>query len=234
MANERRESKRFTIQLNKITGAEVTLRGGSPTPCYVYVADISEGGLRITSDTWFDREQRFGLHLQLNPPLGGEVEVVWNKQLQGGTNVYGLKFVDVNEELQKQIDDFIHSFSFEARRDAVSARLNRVICMQLPEVAQDQRLYVFTSMLSVQGMQITVEMPLEVDQTYDFLLFLEVEEPPVVVRAKAVSLKPATFDRFKVDLVFEGLDEYGVNRINAFLDKVVTGDIDRQPIQSME
>lgn len=231
MVDERRSARRFAIQLNKITGAEVTRRGQSPTSCYVYVVDISEGGLRITTDTVFDKAEQFGLHLQLNPPLDCTVEVVWNKHLTGGTWVYGVKFVDISDALREQTKTFMESFSEEARRRTKSVSLNRVLCMQFPEVTHDKRIYVLTSVLSSQGMQVTAEITFEQGRSYDCLLFLEAERPPVVVHTVARSVQPAVFDRYKVAFDFERLSPDADNRINGFLDKVISGEIDRQVVQ---
>jgi hypothetical protein len=228
MADERRIAKRFAIQLNKITGAEVTRDSSATQSCYVYVADISEGGLRITTDSWFDPGEQFGLHLQLNPPLNGRVEVVWSKQLTGGTNVYGVKFVEMSDALRTQVKTFIDSFSEEARRKSKSVNLNRVVCMQFPELTHDKRTYVLTNVLSSEGMQVTAETAFDHGRAYDCLLFLEPDQPPVVVRAVARAVQKAVCDRFKVTFDFERMSTDGTARINAFLDKVISGEIDRQ------
>jgi hypothetical protein len=231
MADERRIAKRFAIQLNKITSAEVTRDGsGGPTPCYVYVADISEGGLRITTDTWFDRGEQFHLMLMLNPPLDGRVEVVWSKQLTGGTNVYGVKFVEMSEALKAQIAAFIESFSEASRRLSKSVSLNRVLCMQFPELTHDKRIYVLTSVLGTDSMQVTAEIPFEQGRTYDCLLFLDPDAAPVVVKAIAREVKAAVFDRFKIAFEFASLSADGTERINGFLDRVISGDVDRPVI----
>lgn len=229
MAPERRESQRFTIQLNKIAGAQITQNDGTQVPCYVYVRDIGEGGMRITTDTWLDANQRFHLYLQLNPPLNAQVEVVWNKQLTGGTNVYGLRFVDMSADLQSQIEKFIHSFTQEGLRLRKSISLNRVICMQFPALTHDKRVFVLTNVLSTMEMQITTECGFELGQHYDCLLFLQPDDRPVVVRATVNDLRPMVFDRFKVHFSFERLSPDGVEGINNYLDRVISGEIDRLP-----
>lgn len=227
--SERRESKRFAVHLNKITTAEVTLDANPPTPCYVYVADISEGGLRITTDAWYDRAQRFGLRLQLDHPLQVTVEVIWSKQLAGGTNVYGLQFVDVTDEQSAQVLTFIDSYSQEARRRRLGFNLNRVMGIQFPGVTESQ-IYVLTNVLSADSLEITAEIYLEQGQGYDCHLFLETDQAPVATRAIVREIKPAVFDRFRIHCDLEHPSTDGVERINAFLDKVLRHEIEGQPV----
>lgn len=228
MTDERRTSKRFAIQLNKITGAEITRAGQRPAVCYIYIVDISQGGLRITTDESFEVGEIFGLHLQLQPPLSGKVEVVWKKLLTGGTNVYGVKFVDVSETLSTQIADFIESYSEEAKRRRAAANFNRVLSMQFPEVTGEQKIYALTSILSTDGMQITTETELEPSRQYACVLWLEADQPPIALKARVHEVKAAVFDRYKMSLVFEALPDGAVERINTFLDSVVDGSVAQQ------
>ena len=87
--DERRQAHRQALKLNKIFSAEIT-RGGETVQCYLYIIDISEGGIRITSDYSFPTDGPVRVKFKFDEPLEVNVKVVWSKTLEGGTNVYGM------------------------------------------------------------------------------------------------------------------------------------------------
>lgn len=220
MSSDRRYAKRHAIQLHKITVANLTRDGEAPVSCYVFVVDLSDGGLCITTDTWIEPNTPFELEMLLQPALSVRAEVVWSRQLTGGTNVYGLKFLDVTDAVARQVKALIDTYSVEARRLDKGLNLNRVMAASFDK-AEGVDEYLLVQELSEEGMLVTMETEWPEGSTHDVYLRLDAQRDPVKLRGWVLSAKPAVFERHQVALVFREVSESAADAIKACLDRAL-------------
>lgn len=219
---DRRYAQRHAIQLHKITAAELTVEGEPPASCYVFVVDLSEGGLCITTDTWIEPSKPFRLEMRLQPVLAVSAEVVWSRQLTGGTNVYGLKFLEVSEEVARQVKTLIDTYSVEARRLDKGLNLNRVMAASFDK-AEGVDEYVLVQELSDEGMLLTMEAEWPEGSTHDVYLRLDSQREPVKLHGWVSSAKRAVFERRQVAFVFREISEQAADAIKECLDRALGG-----------
>jgi hypothetical protein len=225
---ERRQTFRHALKLNKIFSAEIH-RNGESLPCYLCIIDISEGGIRITSDYSFPKDESVPVHFKLDEPLDVNVKVIWSKMLEGGTNVYGMQFTDLNDTSNGQIKRVMEHYSPEFRRK--NFKLNRVIYIEFLETNVAGRQYTFALDLNAKGMRVINEARFEPETVVKCRLYLDLDRPPVDVTGRVLSVKGATLDRFQMEFEFQDIGQPEIDRINEFLDRAASGELDRQNVR---
>ena len=88
---ERRSEKRRKSRVNKLVYAGVCL-GEQETRDFLYLVDISTGGMRVNLPRLYEVESRICLSMPTEPYLGhgspelvAECRVAWNRSILGGT-----------------------------------------------------------------------------------------------------------------------------------------------------
>lgn len=231
IAEERRTAERRKLKLKKIFSAEVMLEG-SPQMCYVYIYDISEGGMRVHSDFSFPEDKVIAVKFYLDEPLEVTVQVVWQKILVGGMHVIGIKYIDLDDESQARINRFIDKYSPEGKRK--SYRLNRVLSVEMELADRTEKFYALTLDISPQGMRVTNDFALPEGEAVPFKILLDVDLPPVILIAKVAWQKETSFDTFMIGLEFVNVTPDNVRRINGYIDKAMSGELDRQVIKTQD
>lgn len=227
-AEERRGAERYKLRLNKIFKAQLTI-GEAASGCYLYVLDISmspdgRGGMRITTDRTLPSETVLGIRIFLEEPLQVQSRVSWQRELEGGTRVYGLQFVDLSPQQEESVRAFMQKFTPEAHRQ--NFRLNRVLTVEF--YADAQRCSALTLDLSPGGMRLVNDFPLEEKGAVPCRLHLDLDRPPVAVTARVQWQKPMQFDRYMIGLEFMAPDAEATERIQGYLERAMRGDLDRQ------
>jgi len=236
VTGERRIAPRYDLRLNKLVRAEVEM-GGQLRTCYLYVIDMSSdksggggGGVRITTDFDFPAEP-VRIKFCFDEPFEARVEVVWHKDLEGGTRVYGMRFVDLSDGEATAVDRFMERYSPEMQRK--SFRLNRVMSFEIQSDTME-RLYVLVLDLMPSGMRIINDFPLEPGIRVACRLSLEVGRRPVEILARVQSVQATGNERHLIELEFLQLEDGAINRINSYLDRAMRGELDRQSMPPQE
>lgn len=222
---ERRRGERKVSKLNKLLTGQVDLGEGDQM-VYLYLVDLSEGGLRVNVDQNFPEDKQFRMKLALDsfgPELGQTglldlpVQVVWQKRLVGGMTVAGLKFVDPNEDVKESVKGIMELFSVEGKRRRF--RLNRVLGVGIGLDENTRWLYPLALDLSVGGMRIRTEENLTVGDELTLKIFLQFDLPVVNVHAKVVWKEEVQPNRFQIGLEFQGVTEDVARPIQEYIDR---------------
>ncbi|MEW6281020.1 MAG: PilZ domain-containing protein [Candidatus Eremiobacterota bacterium] len=224
---ERRGGVRKGSKLNKLLGAQVDLMDGEGEKlAYLYLVDLSEGGIRVNVDQHFPEETVFRMKLPLDsfgPELAKKqvvelpVQVVWQKRLIGGMTVAGLKFVDIPPDTHQVVKDIMERFTAEGRRKRF--RLNRVLGVGIGLDENTRWLYPLALDLSVEGMRLRTEEDLTVGDELSLRIFLQFDLPVVNVTAKVVWKEQVNPGRFQLGLEFQQVDDATARPIQEYIDR---------------
>jgi hypothetical protein len=200
---DRRISQRAECQqINRLIRATLTRPGAATEGLYLYLVDLSQGGLRVNSDQPFPEDVPVELHFGLDafspdPESPGaafqaQVRRVWHKPLLGGTWVTGLALVDPSEQTQQLVGNLLQSFSPEARRTRF--RLRRPIEVALRTNAESAWLNALTLDLSPTSLTVRIYQELAAGDPVDVMILLgdaypRLQGPAQVVRAEQVKPK---------------------------------------------
>lgn len=81
------------------------------------IADISETGMRLIADQYLPKNSKYMFTMKSSPHLSMRGEVRWIKDFErGDTFQVGVQFVDMSEEDQKRLANFL---DLERRRLAI-------------------------------------------------------------------------------------------------------------------
>jgi len=232
VTEDRRDTKRKSLKLNKVFAGEVG-EGLDIAPVYLYIINISVGGMRVTCD--MDMPLNYVFHLNLaidsSAPLDTNIKVIWKKDLFGGTKIMGIKFVNPSEKTNRAILEFMERYSEEGKRRAF--RLDRVLPVELEIEKQTEKFNTLTMDLSTVGMKISNPFPLPFDKKISLKLMLDFEESPVYLGAKVVWQKETTYDQYVVGIEFVGIRDEDKGRINLYIDRAISGELDRKIVKEL-
>jgi c-di-GMP-binding flagellar brake protein YcgR len=222
---ERRRGERKISKLNKLLTGQVDLGEGDQM-VYLYLVDLSEGGMRVNVDQNFPEGQTFRMKLGLES-FGSELgqggvldlplQVVWQKRLVGGMTVAGLKFVEPTEEAREAVKQIMELFSVEGKRRRF--RLNRVLGVGIGLDENTRWLYPLALDLSVGGMRIRTEENLVVGDELTLKIFLQFDLPVVNVNAKVVWKEEVQANRFQIGLEFQNVTEDVARPVQEYIDR---------------
>lgn len=229
--SERRTEKRKAIQLNKIFSAEMHTQE-EIHPFFLYVVDMSESGMRITTDQPFPETASIPLKIQLDEPLEVTAQVVWQRTLVGGTNVIGMHFLVISPEDQEKVMKFMDKYSPEGRRR--SFRLNRVLAVEMLMENVSQKFYPLTIDLSSKGMKLTNDFAIPEGIEIPFKILLDFDKPPIEVVGKVSWQKPTSFGTFMAGLEFIKISNEDDKRIDDFIDRAIAGTLDDQIVKPQQ
>jgi len=229
---ERRAAARHKLELKKIFSAELSYDSFHDT-CYIYIVDVSlgedrKGGIRITCDRAIPTDIPVHITFHLDEPFDATVQVSWGRDLEGGTHVYGMQFLDLDDEGVRAVTAFMDHWSPEARRR--NFRLNHVIRVECESGGESRRMYVLALDFSPQGMKITSEQPFTEGSELTCRLFLDLDQGPVAVKARVQWQQPGTLGIHIVGLRFLDVTPETEDRINAYIDQVLSGQLMSQNV----
>lgn len=225
LVDERRQHKRKALKLNKVFAAKVG-QGLDVMPLYIFIVDISLGGMKITTDFNLPEMDPFHMEMKLDEGeiLDTDVEVRWKKKLIGGTYMMGVKFLDVPEHVREIIRNFMARHSAEGKRKTF--RLDRVLAVEMDLEDKEEKFYTLTMDLSPQGMRLTNPFPLPEDKDINLKMMLDFEDRPVSMKAKVRWQKETSYDRYMIGLEFIDITENDSKRINRYIDRAISGEFE--------
>ena len=98
-------------------------------------------------------------------------------------------------------------------------KLNRVITIEFVQGEEVTRAYALAMDLSSAGLKIANDFGFDVGTVVGARLFLDLDRPPVEVRALVREVKKSALDRFIIDFEFVDLSEDTRSRIEEYLDR---------------
>ncbi|MCD4784268.1 MAG: PilZ domain-containing protein [Candidatus Eremiobacteraeota bacterium] len=232
VTQERRKSVRKALKLNKIFSGLIG-EGLDVVPIYFYIVDISKGGMKITTDLDLPVDCKFHINLTLDveDPLDTDVRGVWKKKMFGGTNIIGIQFLNPPEKTVKSIDEFMSVHTQEGKRR--SYRLNRVLPVEMEIEAKTDKFHTLTLDLSAQGMRISNPFPLPFDKKINMKIMLDFDETPIYLASRIAWQKETSYGQFLAGIQFIDIREEDQGRINIYIDKAISGELDQKIIKEL-
>ena len=232
ITKDRRQARRKALKLNKIFAGEVG-EGLDVAPLYLYIVDISDGGMKITCDMDMPTDYLFHMKLAIDTedPLDTDIKVIWKKDLFGGTKIMGVQFVNPPLKSVNAIKEFMEKHSEEGKRRAY--RLDRVLPVELEIEDHTERFNTLTMDLSTVGMRISNPFPLPYDKKITLKLLLDFEETPVHLGAKVIWQRETSYDQHIIGIEFTDVHSEDKGRINLYIDRAISGELDKKIVKEL-
>ncbi len=221
--DERRSAVRVKISLKKTFSAEVQL--DTPKKCYLYIVDISQGGMKIMTDLVFPERRTFLItfYLEQEDPLELAVEVVWKKQVVGYMNVIGMKFVAISPRSFEKIEQFVEKYSIDTSKRIF--KLNKMITMQIQKQEEWANFYAYVISISPQGLEYTTDYSLPASEEFALRFYAEQGQAPMEAQARVLFQKEISMGRLKGWLEIITMSEPNRLRLTEYIDKLLQGDL---------
>ena len=218
--DERRGEARKKISLKKTFPAELQLDTLQKT--YLYIADISYGGMKIITELNLPSGRTFVLRVFLEAIVEFPVEVVWQRQLVGYMNAYGLKFVALTPDSYKIIENFVSKYAIDTSKR--NFRLNKMANLQILKNEGWFTFYSYILNMSPQGLEYTTDYALPLHDEFELKAFLIQGEPPIESKAKVLFSRDISMGRTKGWLEFSAIDEKNRLRLTEYIDRLLQGE----------
>jgi len=221
---ERRNSRRRPSPVNRLIRAELATNGSDPEPVYLYMVDLSEGGIRINADRPLPPDTIVGLCFGLegfpeppSPKLAVTVQRAWDKTLVEGTWVSGLKFVDLSPDAQATVQGLLQSFSPEGKRKRF--RLREPISVSVQSQPDGPWVVVVPMDLSGVGVRVRAYLsePLQMDESVGLMVRLP-DQRGHVCQAQVREAREVGPGRQELDLIFHEPPQELSSAIQAYID----------------
>ena len=226
--DERRVHQRKDVRVNKVFSADITM-GGEEHKCRLYVADVSEGGFKITSDYPFVRNVPIIVTMHLKVPFTFTAEIAWGRDLGAGMNALGLRFLEMEPDQKKVLDGFIEYYT--SKEKAKVFRLNKIIPMRIKRGESfPEPFYVLTIEISLMGMKISHDTRLPEGEVIEFKLYLDPHTKPLEVKAHVVSQKEEGMlgENYIINLEYIDLSCEAREYLTSFIDNAMSGIIEKK------
>jgi PilZ domain len=218
----RRKSEKRRYKRHVVEG----LHGNVLFPSDIQVLNISVDGAAIETSKWLDLNREYTLKIKFKENiLSLKGRVIWavltSKEKKGSgevTPVYraGVKFTDVLNERTQMLMSFIEEHkvrTLEKRLAGVRFKISAPNNMQIDYPHKYK-----VKKVSLSGMLVDAEYPLDVDIHYSMELFLNADILSIVGRvANCVEVKSERTARYDIGIEFEKLSDKNKVLLKAFL-----------------
>ena len=227
--DDRRTYKRKTLWANKLMRATLEGSDGQVEDVYLYLVDVSDGGMRINLDRSLEQGSEITLRFKLGTrSFSAHLRPVWQRCLPGDTWVVGLAFRDderTNVESARQLTDY---FSPQGRRQRFKLTETLVVSMQRDDA---EVWYSLTTLdLSLTGLKARWDGELADNEIVQVKIFLR-NYKNVVLRAQAMWQKKVGDERWEVGLRFLDPGESELQSLQDYIDESVG--LKEQPKRSL-
>lgn len=227
--SERRVYPRKEVRVNKVFLADLTVKSGETHQCRLYIADVSEGGFKITSDFPFEKGVHITVTLYSQVPFTFIAEIAWAKELGAGMKALGLMFVDIDKENKDILDSFIAYYT--SKELSKVYRLNKVIPMRIQYgTLEPEPFYILTLEISLTGMKIAHETRLPEGEKISFNIYLDPHAKPLEVFAHIISQKEegSLSENYIINLEFIDMSKEAKEFLNSFIDNAISNLIEKK------
>ncbi|RQW80116.1 MAG: PilZ domain-containing protein [Geobacter sp.] len=218
--DERRGEARKKISLKKTFPAELQLDALEKT--YLYIADISYGGMKIITELNLPSNRTFILRIFIEATVEFPVEVVWQRQLVGYMNAYGLKFVALTPDSYRIIENFVSKYAIDTSKR--NFRLNKMVSLQIMRDEEWITFYSYILNMSPHGFEYTTDYVLPLNDEFELRSFLIQGESPILSKAKILFSRGLSMGRTKGWLEFSTIDEKNKLRLTEYIDRLLQGE----------
>jgi hypothetical protein len=218
--NERRVHPRKKIDLQRTFAAEIIIDSVQKT--YLYVVDISHGGMKIMTDILFPQDREVKLMLICDEPLEVSMDLVWHRKMLGDMYIMGLKFTDLSPVIDGSIDNFISKYSGVAREEI---RLNEMFILGIFQSMEWKKYPIYALSLSLEGLTFTTDKSLPINEELFIQFALGKEETTFETYARVQHLDAISDGRFKGFLKFERMSEQDSLRLGEQINTMLLGEL---------
>lgn len=214
---EHRLHERRGLRVHRLVRASIE-SDGQTNELYLYLVDISEGGIRINADNPFNLDQPFRLTFTLQY-LDFDVTVrpVWQKSLAGGTWTCGLAYHEPTPQQLDQVRQMVEAFTAKGRRERF--RLKALVSVAL-RADGESWFNILLVDISPKGLRGVWEGALDAEKTLDVRI-IPPEMTEVEARARVVWQKEIGDLRHEFGLQFVEIEEQAAADIQSFIDRSV-------------
>ena len=218
--DERRVHRRHGLQINKVIRARACTSSWEGY-LYLYLVDLSEGGMRVNLDRPFPPDESTDLAFDLEGigAVHTKVNLAWQKCLAGGTWVAGLEFNHLDEEQAANVHKLLEAYSPEGRR--LRFRLRRLIPVAIRREGADTWCNVTAMDLSPDGMRVRCYEPADQDEQVDVNLGLDDHDSEFKTRAAVKWVQEVGGERYEMGLSFHQIHEAEAALLSRFIDACV-------------
>lgn len=177
--------------------------------------------MRINVDRELPVEEGIRVSFSLNGQLDNQnlnlpCQVVWKKDLVGGTWVHGVRFSQQGPGDHQRLHSMVGEL--QGRQARVHFRLHRLLPMAFKVDPETEWVDCYAGDLSVEGLGLSLEQPLPADQDIQVRLFPEFGLPPVHATARVAWCRQ-NGDRHRLGLKFVAIDEISSQVIRRYIDR---------------
>jgi len=188
---ERRRVKRTLLKSRNVILVDIRIDENlPPSTHYVYINDLSEIGMRITTDADIPLEDTVRLTMMIGQPTPVDLHPVWKKEIGNKNIIIGLEFTDdsaVNEAgipaLLKWSQPFYGKKSF---------RVNAPVFLETDFEESEKRFYAYVVVISPGGMEIMNEFPFPEKKNLELTFTLNKKVPPITAGARVLFQREIT------------------------------------------
>jgi hypothetical protein len=185
---ERRVALRNVLIVRKMTLAEIIIgETGVPRIHYVYINDISETGIRISSDILFPQNKRIRIRLFLSSPVSIEVFLRWKKEIGIKNYVNGMEFEQFSAINKKGVCDLLRWA--EPYFEKTSFLINSTLFMETDLDEPFSKMYIYTLSISQGKMELMNNLALPEGREFELKFSLRHGIPAVTTRGQVIHQK---------------------------------------------
>ncbi|MDQ7826479.1 MAG: PilZ domain-containing protein [Candidatus Eremiobacteraeota bacterium] len=191
-ARERRKFRRKAILVKRMVLSELAKGNGSgQRQFYLHINDISDHGMKITTDIFIPEENLIRMKLLLEPPLEIDARVVWAREIGKGNYKMGLEFLGDSGHNSVEVPhllEWVHTYEEKKRTYSLQAP---VYCEILTEGTM-KKFFPYVLSISPAAMEFTCDFPFPLTDEAVFSFSVHEKLSPVTVKGKILFQKDST------------------------------------------
>jgi hypothetical protein len=197
--SERRVAVRKVLIVKKMTLAEIVIGdGGVPRIHYVYINDISETGIRISSDILFPSDKKIRLKLLFNKPITVETCLRWKRDIGVNNYLDGMEFITDTEAHKKGVHSLLAWA--EPYFEHSSFKLNTTLYLQTDLEGPLAGVYAYALSISPCRLEILSNTPFPEEKEFTLAFSLRQDKPAILTKAQVIHLADTTPEELELDM----------------------------------
>ncbi|GEM_PF-937974 len=188
---ERRRMKRTLLKSRNVILAEIIIDENLPSSThYVYINDICELGMRITTDADIPLDGDVTLKLMIGQPTPVELHPIWKKEIGNKNIIIGLEFI-VDSAINKDGVPGLLKWAqpFYGKK---SSRINAPVFLETDFEEGEKRFYAYVIVMSPGGMELMNEFSFPEDKDINLTFTLNKKVPPITTGARVLFQREIT------------------------------------------
>lgn len=187
-SSDRRYTRRHLLIVKKMTLAEIIFGdNGVPRIHYVFINDISETGIRLSSDIFFPYDKKIKLKLFLPHSIQLETHLVWKREIGIKDYMNGLEFIEsskINEKGKQELLNWAEPYF-----DKTSFPINSTLFLETDLDEPLDKIYVFLLKISPQRLKFMSNNPFPEGNKFNIAFSLQKNIPSISTKAQVLFQK---------------------------------------------